>query len=151
MSYQINLCLTPLSSTGGTFAPKGHLAMPGLPILLSQLGREGRLAGRGQVKVKVLVTQSLSSCFRTHRLEYWSGLPFPSPGDLPNPGIEQVVMFSLLFLFVFPFIVFFWIIFKHFSVFHFNPSVVFCCISLCSFLVVSLGTTIHILNLSEST
>ena len=19
--------------------------------------------------------------------EYWSGLPFPSPGDLPNPGI----------------------------------------------------------------
>ena len=22
--------------------------------------------------------------------EYWSGLPFPSPGDLPNPGIEQV-------------------------------------------------------------
>ena len=20
--------------------------------------------------------------------EYWSGLPFPSPGDLPNPGIE---------------------------------------------------------------
>ena len=22
------------------------------------------------------------------RLEYWSGLPFPSPGDLPDPGIE---------------------------------------------------------------
>ena len=21
------------------------------------------------------------------RQEYWSGLPFPSPGDLPNPGI----------------------------------------------------------------
>ena len=20
--------------------------------------------------------------------DYWSGLPFPSPGDLPNPGIE---------------------------------------------------------------
>ena len=20
--------------------------------------------------------------------EYWSGLPFPSPGDLPNPGVE---------------------------------------------------------------
>ena len=20
--------------------------------------------------------------------EYWSGLPFPSPGELPNPGIE---------------------------------------------------------------
>ena len=22
------------------------------------------------------------------RQEYWHGLPFPSPGDLPNPGIE---------------------------------------------------------------
>ena len=22
------------------------------------------------------------------RQEYWSGLPFPSPGDLPNPGVE---------------------------------------------------------------
>ena len=24
------------------------------------------------------------------RGEYWSGLPFPSPEDLPNPGIEPV-------------------------------------------------------------
>ena len=24
------------------------------------------------------------------RQEYWSGLPFPSPGDLPDPGIESV-------------------------------------------------------------
>ena len=22
------------------------------------------------------------------RQEYWSGLPFPPPGDLPNPGID---------------------------------------------------------------
>ena len=22
--------------------------------------------------------------------EYWSGMPFPSPGDLPNPGIEPM-------------------------------------------------------------
>ena len=25
---------------------------------------------------------------RFSRQEYWSGLPFPSPGDLLNPGIE---------------------------------------------------------------
>ena len=25
------------------------------------------------------------------RQEYWSGLPFPSPEDLPDPGIEQTV------------------------------------------------------------
>ena len=23
------------------------------------------------------------------RQEYWSGLPFPPPGDLPDPGIES--------------------------------------------------------------
>ena len=28
--------------------------------------------------------------------EYWSGLPFPPPGDLPNPGIELVSLMSLL-------------------------------------------------------
>ena len=27
---------------------------------------------------------------RFSRQEYWSGLPFPSPGDLPDPGIELV-------------------------------------------------------------
>ena len=26
------------------------------------------------------------------RQEYWSGLPFPSPGDLPDPGIEPVFL-----------------------------------------------------------
>ena len=25
------------------------------------------------------------------RQAYWSGLPFPSPGDLPNPGIKPVL------------------------------------------------------------
>ena len=25
------------------------------------------------------------------RQEYWSGLPFPSPGDLPNPGLQTHV------------------------------------------------------------
>ena len=29
---------------------------------------------------------NLSMEFSRH--EYWSGLPFPSPRDLPNPGIE---------------------------------------------------------------
>ena len=24
------------------------------------------------------------------RKEYWSGLPFPSPGDLPDPGIKAM-------------------------------------------------------------
>ena len=27
---------------------------------------------------------------------YWSGLPFPSPGDLPNPGIEPALQVDSL-------------------------------------------------------
>ena len=55
-------------------------------------------------KKKVLVTQScltLSTPWTVAcqallsmefpRQEYWSGLPFPSPGDLPDPGIEPRV------------------------------------------------------------
>ena len=47
------------------------------------------------LKVKVKVTQScLTLCdprlqsMEFSRPEYWSGQPFPSPGDLPNPGIK---------------------------------------------------------------
>ena len=29
-----------------------------------------------------------SSVMGFFKQEYWGGLPFPSPGDLPNPGIE---------------------------------------------------------------
>ena len=29
-----------------------------------------------------------SSVMRFPRQEYWNGLPSPSPGDLPDPGIE---------------------------------------------------------------
>ena len=28
------------------------------------------------------------------RQEYWSGLPFPPPEDLPNPGIEPLSLVS---------------------------------------------------------
>ena len=31
---------------------------------------------------------------RFFRQEYWSGLPFPSPGDLPDPGIEPMSLAS---------------------------------------------------------
>ena len=34
------------------------------------------------------VAYQASQSMECSRQEYWSGLPFPSPGDLPNPGIE---------------------------------------------------------------
>ena len=29
-------------------------------------------------------------CIGFRRQEYWSGLPFPPPEDLPDPGIEPI-------------------------------------------------------------
>ena len=34
------------------------------------------------------VAYQASPCMGFSRQEYWSGLPFPSPRDLPDPGIE---------------------------------------------------------------
>ena len=38
------------------------------------------------LKVKVKSLSRVGPGFS--RQEYWSGLPFPSPGDPPNPGME---------------------------------------------------------------
>ena len=35
------------------------------------------------------VAHEASLSMEFSRQEYWSGLPFPSPGDLPDPGIEH--------------------------------------------------------------
>ena len=32
--------------------------------------------------------QDVNRASGVRRQEYWSGLPFPSPGDLPDPGIQ---------------------------------------------------------------
>ena len=34
------------------------------------------------------VACQVSLSMRLSRQEYWSGLPCPSPGDLPDPGLE---------------------------------------------------------------
>ena len=48
---------------------------------------------RIMTQVKTIVTpwtvaHQAPLSMRFSRQGYWSGLPFPSPGDLPNPGIE---------------------------------------------------------------
>ena len=66
------------------------------------LGRAGRSAVswvNARVKVKPLsrvplfetpwtVAHQAPQSMEFSRQEHWSGLPFPSPGDLPDPGIE---------------------------------------------------------------
>ena len=60
---------------------------------------EGTLVSMVKVKVKLLslvplfgipwtVVYQASLSMGFSRQEYWSGLPFPSPGDLPDPGIK---------------------------------------------------------------
>ena len=55
------------------------------------------LAGESEVKLLSCVRLFVNPWTGAHqappsqefsRQEYWSGLPFPSPGDLPDPGIE---------------------------------------------------------------
>ena len=39
-------------------------------------------------RVRLFTTPWAPPSMGFSRQEYWSGLLFPSPGDLPNPGIE---------------------------------------------------------------
>ena len=61
--------------------------------------KESACNARKKVKVKALshvqlfvtpwtVAHQAPPSMGLFRQEYWSGLPFPSPGDLPDPGIE---------------------------------------------------------------
>ena len=50
-------------------------------------------------RVRLFVTPCTTACqaplsMGLSRQEYWSGLPFPSPGDLPNPGIKPLSLLS---------------------------------------------------------
>ena len=40
------------------------------------------------------VTRQAPLSIEFSRQEYWSGLPFPSPGDLPNPGNQPMSLMS---------------------------------------------------------
>ena len=39
-------------------------------------------------RIWLFATPWTIQCMEFSRPEYWTGWPFPSPGDLPNPGIE---------------------------------------------------------------
>jgi len=50
----------------------------------SKLGYRGRRSRR----LRKILTLPLHSVHGISSQEHWSGLPFPSPGDLPDPGIK---------------------------------------------------------------
>ena len=59
--------------------------------LVGQSGHKGMLSHFSRVWLfEPEDCSSPGSCLQGFsRQEYWGGLPWPHPGDLPNPGIEQ--------------------------------------------------------------
>ena len=88
--------------SGLPFPPPGDLRNPGIEPRSPELQADSLPSeppGKVKVKVKSLsrvrlfvtpwtVAYQAPLSMRFSRQEYWSGLLFPSPGDLPDPGIE---------------------------------------------------------------
>ena len=79
--------------------PRAHCCnIPVVSSLLSSSGPWGSKLPKPAMEVsRSVVSNSLipwtvapqaSLSMEFSRQEYWSGLPFPSPGDLPDPGIK---------------------------------------------------------------
>ena len=49
-------------------------------------------AKMGSIKDRNGMVLTEAEDIKTRWQEYWSGLPFPSPGDLPHPGIEPSLL-----------------------------------------------------------
>ena len=64
----------------------GDLPYPGVPCIESEVMKSLSHVQLFAIPWTVVYQASLSMGFS--RQEYWSGLPFPSPGDLPDPRIE---------------------------------------------------------------
>ena len=47
------------------------------------------------------VAQKASLSMEFPKQEYWSGLPFPTPGELPDPGIKPLSLDIYIYLYSF--------------------------------------------------
>ena len=68
--------------------PADHLSPFLACVCLGELSRAPLFATPGTAAHQAPLSMEFS------RQEYWSGLPFPSPGDLPSPGIKSVSLRS---------------------------------------------------------
>ena len=82
----------------GAFKKYRSLGPPPKTLQISDsISLEGECVCQCQLlsRVRLFVTLWTGTCqtplsMGFSRQEYWSGLPFPSPGDLPDPRIESV-------------------------------------------------------------
>ena len=87
-SFRLILTWGMLSASASTWVPTGRItfaATVGLAVLLQE-----PLCFTNEVKVLVTWCMMMLLPMWFPRQEYWSGVPFPSPGTLPRPGIEPV-------------------------------------------------------------
>ena len=71
--------------------PFPMLSMPPTALLLYSLSQHEPLCMLSHVRLFATswaVTHQPPLSIAFPRQEYWTGLPFPSPGDLPHPGIK---------------------------------------------------------------
>ena len=69
--------------------PDAYSQPPRWALQAAALQRCVKLLSRDQLfATPWTVAYQAPSSMGFSRQEYWSGLPFPSPGDLPNPGTE---------------------------------------------------------------
>ena len=54
------------------------------------VGKEGALVHVRLLATPWTVARQAPLSMEFSRQKYWSGLPFPPPGDLPNPGIKPM-------------------------------------------------------------
>ena len=68
-----------------------HFLSSNLPLRACMLSRFSHV----QLFVTLwTVAQQVPLSIGFSRQEHWNGLPFPTPGDLPNPGIEPTSLMS---------------------------------------------------------
>ena len=71
------------------FEMVNHSLVTGTACNLKQIRHEVKSLSRVRLLVTLwTVAYQAPPSIGFSRQEYWSGSPFPSPGDLPNPGIE---------------------------------------------------------------
>ena len=93
----------PTTGTGALEGPPWHKHSWSSPLTLQERKRErerkekkeGRKERKRKVAQSCLTATTWTVAYQAplsmefSRQEYWSGLPFPSSGDLPDPGIES--------------------------------------------------------------
>ena len=78
----------------GSFFPVKHKTMQILVFLLYKMCVSGHFTGVQLSVTPWTIAHQAPLSMGFSRQEYWSGLPCPPPGDLPDPGIRSVSLES---------------------------------------------------------